>query len=379
MLNNTVTKFFNYIDYLRLYFKLIKPILPTHITFFVTGRCNLRCKMCFYWQNIANANFSNELKLDEIEKISQNFKDIVWLSLTGGEPFIRTDIDEIIKIFYRNNKVKNVSIYTNGFFTQRTLECVKSVLSECKNLFLTVNISIDGINEVHDSIRGVPGSFKKALTTLKELEKLKSVYKNFCLGVVFTMSSLNQDKFFETFNFLDREVKFDTFYVNYTRGNAMDPSTKNFSTLRYIEAHQFLKKKIYEGRIKQHGYPFSSIKFIISNILTPQFIVKIKNNQARYIKTRAGRVSIVIDEYGNVWPSELISKKLGNLREVDYDIKKIMYSEVTRQIIDEIKNTNVQHECNIVPDLLTNFSAYPFILREFLSYKLKNLVMSRVG
>jgi len=370
MLEDMDTKIFNYLDYFRLYLKLLKANFPMHITFFVTGMCNLKCKMCFYWQNIANANPVKELKLDEIEKISSNFKDMIWLSITGGEPFLRNDVNEIIKCFYRNNSVKNVSIYTNGSFTQKTSNCVKDVLSECKNLFLTVNVSIDGTKEIHDKIRGVEGSFDKALTTLKELGKIKSEYKNFSLGIVYTLSSLNEEKFYETFDFLNRKIEFDTFYVNYTRGEPMDISTKSPNMKNYLKIHRFLNKMYYDKRIIQRGYPFSTVKFIISNILTPRFIVKMKKGKANYIKTRAGRVSIVIDEYGNVWPSESIRRKMGNLRKSNYDIKEIILSENSRKIINEIKKSNIPHECNIVPDILSNFSTYPFILKEIIKYKL---------
>ena len=93
-----------------------------HLTFFVTGLCNLRCKMCFYLDNIEKARKKDELTLDEIRKISEKLKPFIWLLISGGEPFLRDDIFDICKTFYQNNNVKNITIPTNGLETEKIIE-----------------------------------------------------------------------------------------------------------------------------------------------------------------------------------------------------------------------------------------------------------------
>ena len=58
---------------------------PLQFIFFITSKCNLRCRHCFYAENLNKPD--SELSIDEIEKISQNMNDLLWFSMTGGEPF----------------------------------------------------------------------------------------------------------------------------------------------------------------------------------------------------------------------------------------------------------------------------------------------------
>ncbi len=79
--------------------------------------------MCFYSEYLNRENV-NLVTLDEIEKISKSLPGLLHLILTGGEPFLRSDIEEIAGVFYKNSGTKSISIPTNGFFTDLTsLKC----------------------------------------------------------------------------------------------------------------------------------------------------------------------------------------------------------------------------------------------------------------
>ncbi|MEK7072359.1 MAG: radical SAM protein, partial [Patescibacteria group bacterium] len=87
---------------------------PTYAILYVTARCNAKCKMCFYWQDIDQARQDQELSLDEIEKISHSMGFLQYLTLTGGEPTLRSDLPQIARIFDRNNNLQFLSIPTNS-------------------------------------------------------------------------------------------------------------------------------------------------------------------------------------------------------------------------------------------------------------------------
>ena len=72
---------------------------PFKLNFAITWRCNLKCKMCNIWMKES----SNELKLDEIEEFVEKSPYFSWVSLTGGEPFIRMDFVDIVKAFKRHS------------------------------------------------------------------------------------------------------------------------------------------------------------------------------------------------------------------------------------------------------------------------------------
>ena len=84
------------------------------LIFFVTSKCNSNCKFCFYKSKL---NSGDDLSLGEIRKISLGIGNFTNLLFSGGEPFLREDLPEIVDIFISQNQVKNISIPTNGINT----------------------------------------------------------------------------------------------------------------------------------------------------------------------------------------------------------------------------------------------------------------------
>ena len=165
--------------------------IPLQLIFFVTSKCNLRCRHCFYWKELESYQ-KKELILSEIEKIAKNSKlNLLWLSLTGGEPFLRLDLAEIIKAFCRYGKVANISIPTNAQLKENTFNITKKILRLCPSTYISVNVSLEGLEKTHDKIRGSKGSFSKALKTFSELKKLKT-FSNFGLSIQMTITRENQ-------------------------------------------------------------------------------------------------------------------------------------------------------------------------------------------
>ena len=99
-------------DYLNLTNLFFNKGLPNYIVFHVTSVCNAKCKMCFNWKNLNN-NKKNELTLEEIDKLSKSLNGLIYVSLGGGEPFLRKDINDIAYIFYKNNNARIFQIATN--------------------------------------------------------------------------------------------------------------------------------------------------------------------------------------------------------------------------------------------------------------------------
>ena len=135
----------------RLFFK--SGASPLYFVFFVTTRCNARCRHCLLGNK--DVATTDDLTLEEIEKVSAGMDDILFLLPTGGEPFLRKDLGEIIKIFYKNNHIKNAVVPSNGTYTERTIKVVRDVLESCPDLDLGIDISIDNLREKNDDLRGV--------------------------------------------------------------------------------------------------------------------------------------------------------------------------------------------------------------------------------
>ena len=111
----------------RLFFK--RTPSPIYVILFVTERCNAKCKHCFVGCDEVTAK-RTEMTLDEYEKTSRHMGNLLYLLPTGGEPFLRGDLPEIIGVFYRNNRLRNVGIPTNGSLTGKVAESVSRILSQ---------------------------------------------------------------------------------------------------------------------------------------------------------------------------------------------------------------------------------------------------------
>lgn len=128
-------------------------------TVIVTYRCNARCNMCNRYKKPSAPN--EEISLETIKKLPPMY----FTNITGGEPFIRQDLKDIVRELYK--KSDRIVISTNGFFTDRIIDLCR----EFPNV--GIRISIEGLEETNNKIRGLEDGFNKGLTTLKKLVQMK--------------------------------------------------------------------------------------------------------------------------------------------------------------------------------------------------------------
>src|SRR5437763_16155445 len=116
---------------------------------FITSRCNSFCRTCFYHDEL---NRPGDMTFEQIEKMSRTMPAITDLWLSGGEPTLRHDASEIIRLFVENNGVRRVIIPTNGLLKGRTFEIVDRALALHSELDLYLNVALDGYGETHDRV-----------------------------------------------------------------------------------------------------------------------------------------------------------------------------------------------------------------------------------
>ena len=127
-------------------------------TVIVTYRCNARCTMCNRYK--APSRPDEEISIETIKKLPPMY----FTNITGGEPFIRTDLKDIVRELYK--KSDRIVISTNGFFTDRIIDLCK----EFPNI--GIRISIEGLEQTNNEIRGLPDGFNRGYKTLQELVKM---------------------------------------------------------------------------------------------------------------------------------------------------------------------------------------------------------------
>ncbi|MEM3000922.1 MAG: radical SAM protein [Candidatus Nitrosocaldus sp.] len=132
---------------------------PKEICIIVTYRCNARCNMCNVWQNPSRAG--EEITVDDIRKLPSGLR---FVNITGGEPFVRRDLEDIIGVV--REKTKRIVISTNGYFTER-------IVSLCKRYpDVGIRISTEGLQKTNDTIRGISDGFDRTLRTLFTLRRM---------------------------------------------------------------------------------------------------------------------------------------------------------------------------------------------------------------
>ena len=127
-------------------------------TVIVTYRCNARCSMCNRYR--APSKPEEEISLETIKKLPKMY----FTNITGGEPFIRTDLKDIVRELYK--KSDRIVISTNGFFTDRIVDLCK----EFPNI--GIRISIEGLEQTNNEIRGLQNGYQRGYSTLKKLHEM---------------------------------------------------------------------------------------------------------------------------------------------------------------------------------------------------------------
>lgn len=127
-------------------------------TVIVTYRCNARCTMCNRYK--APSKPEEEISLETIRKLPPMY----FTNITGGEPFIRTDLKDIVREL--KTKSDRIVISTNGFFTDRILDLCREFPD------VGIRISIEGLEQTNNEIRGLQDGYNRGYNTLKKLREM---------------------------------------------------------------------------------------------------------------------------------------------------------------------------------------------------------------
>ncbi|MFX0133856.1 MAG: radical SAM protein [Candidatus Hodarchaeota archaeon] len=168
---------------------------PRMVQFPVCDRCNAKCIMCNRWKK----DTSKEISFEKVEEVFSNdlFSKVEDVCLHGGEPTLRRDLANISKIIQDScPKLKRIWISTNGFGTKRIKKRIGEILEILnfnKLAALDINVSLDGLEEIHDKIRGIKGGFQQCIKTIHMLKRLAKNYPmNISISTVIQPLNLDQ-------------------------------------------------------------------------------------------------------------------------------------------------------------------------------------------
>lgn len=341
---------------------------PIQLTFFVTRRCNAHCPFCFYL-NDDNRGWhrDQELTLEEIRRISHSFGSLLWLAFSGGEPYVRRDLAEIARVFYEQNRPAMMLLPTNGLTPELIRDRTEEILARCPRSTVVVKLSLDGLDGDHDALRGTPGGFERVMRSHHLLAPLLDRYSNFELGINTVLLSDNQDKMDQIIDFVRDLPGIRTHTISLVRGNVAEPRYTEVDATSYQRAIARLKRGLKEPGASRYHFHGGRLK-AAQDILQRQLIHRTRVQQRRQIPCYAGRLNLVLTENGEVYPCEIRSDSLGNVRECDYDVNRLLSGAAARSVLDSIHRgeCHCTHECYFITNILFNPRLYPALMREYL-------------
>jgi len=320
------------------------PSKPLYLIHFVTERCNANCSHCFLSENSVN-----ELSLDEVREFTEKLGLLPFLTLTGGEPFLRSDLAEVIDLYCRNCSPLNVNLLSNGSLPARMGEVLPIVLEKYPKIEFTVFVSLDGLHGLHDEIRGFEGLFDKAVDSLQLLKELKGKHSNLDYGVITTLSALNANNFPEVHDFCLNTLDCRNHAVNLVRGCPTKEGVKGVDVSCYEKAVLMLSQE----RLKT----WRSVK----NRIVRERILSHLHGGRSFTGCPAGKFIAVLRSDGVVRACELLNSVFGSLRDCGFDIQVLWKSSNAEAVRRKIADLNCQctHECFITADLIFNpFSCF---------------------
>jgi Fe-coproporphyrin III synthase len=308
----------------RLAYRVVRSNLaelpyPYRLSYSVTNRCQSQCIMCNIWQK----PIEEELSLEEIEQVFSRYRRFSWVHLTGGELFMRNDLTEIVRIIDRNSPdLYLLNFPTNGYLTETIVTTVREILGQMSIPRLIITVSLDGPRELHDRIRGLPGSWDRALATFRQLRELRS--RNFSVYLGYTLQEANLEAFDATLAAVERELgslSTDEIHVNIAHISGHYYANTAFNGIPEPDAAGKMLGRISGARKRRLFDPVS--------ILEHRYQKLARTYQQTGVTTltcQAAAASCFIDPGGNVYPCSTFAAPIGSLRASGYDLETIWRS-----------------------------------------------------
>ncbi len=326
------------------------PTLPYKVTFVATYHCNFRCEMCNIWQKKS----VDEMTPAEVGLFFERYSQFKWVHLTGGEIFMRRDLDDLVAAIQKHCKsLFLLNFPTTGWFGDKTVSLVERTLARGVGR-LMVTISIDGPKAVHEEMRGLPGSWDRGIETFRRLRAIKR--SNFQTVVGMTLMAKNAEKVDETLAAIRAIIP--DFKRSELHLNVGHESGHYFDNVGYpVEPHHVEILRAIDDHRKQTGGVMHPVKFLEDRYQA--LVSKYYETGKSPLPCTALSSSCFIDAYWNLYACSIWDGKVGNLRETAFDLRALWKSDRRRQLRDEVIDERCSHcwtPCEAYPTILGNLA-----------------------
>ncbi|MBN2208702.1 MAG: radical SAM protein [Candidatus Coatesbacteria bacterium] len=308
----------------------VGTIRPCKLRLAITSRCNARCSMCDAWRK----PLEREMSLKDYERVfnvSASFlSKIKHVSLTGGEPTLRDDLVDVVRLVTRRLPGASVNINTNALLGERVERMTREMLSFRDQMMVIV--SLDGLGDVHDKVRGVPGAFERADSAVAALLSLSKEQRPKRLKVEINHTATDEscEQYEPLLNYcakkgIDLNLIVPMSGVIYRK----ESDATALGSEKAAELAAVLRRR------QSHGYEVK--RAIILDVL---------EGKGRQFDCWAGRLVVFIDADGTVYPNSSCPARLrmGNVLQDGFDLARVFRSEIGTKAIAEARTCR---ECQV--------------------------------
>ena len=264
----------------------------TNAVISVTNKCNSKCEMCNIWKS----DNKDSLIPQDFLKLPSTLKDI---NITGGEPFLRTDIVEIVENICKVNPKVKLCFSSNGFLTKKiTKDLIKIQKINPK---ISISLSLDGIGEMHSNIRGIDNAYQKVLDTVESLQSNGISAIRFA----FTISKHNISHLSQVYDLSQK--------LNIELTASLVHNSDNYYNIQTNQLPEFLELEKHLNYIILQENKSNNPRRLLRNYYF-KGILDYAKTQKRPLKCYAIDNSFFMDANGDVFPCNILTKKIGNIK-----------------------------------------------------------------
>jgi MoaA/NifB/PqqE/SkfB family radical SAM enzyme len=306
---------------------------PLNLTFSVTYRCNSRCQTCNVWKKRVD-----DLSLNEYRALFRNLgRSLYWATFSGGEPFIRPDLIDIVTACYDSCRPGVITIPTNGLLQKRILEGVARLSRHARHSKIIINFSLDGVGERHDELRGVPGNYERLRDTYRKLKA--AGHPNVTVGIHTVVSQFNVREVPALRHHVRREFAPDS-YITEVAEERLELDTIGLDITPSADEYGAVVDDLLSDMETTSGAGFAGIVQAFRRQYY-QIAHRTLKEQRQVLPCYAGLASAHVAANGDVWTCCTRAESMGNLRAADFDFMKVWKSRRA----DELRGSISRGEC----------------------------------
>lgn len=311
-------------------------VLPINLTVSVTYSCPSRCLTCDIWKKKVD-----DLSVDEYGRVFPTLEKVpIWVTLSGGDQFVRRDLDEIVRLVRVQIEPNIINIPMNGVITERIHALLPRIADFSRGSQLVLNLSIDEIGEEHDRLRGAPGNWQKLLGVAELIHDLKRTFDHVVLGVHTVVSKHNVARIPEIEREARRVFRPDS-YITEVAENRVELDTMDKSISPEPDEYRRVVEHLTASiRAQRSLVPVARLVQSL-RLEYYELAARILEEKRQVIDCYAGWASAQLAPDGHVWGCCVRAESVGNVRDYGYDFKEVWFGPQA----DAFRASVRRHEC----------------------------------